>query len=36
MQALVYQLRTIWYKIRLFDMEKLQQFLIPQAPTFGK
>lgn len=34
MQALVYQLRTIWYKVSSFDVEKFGQFLNPQ-PAFS-
>jgi hypothetical protein len=32
MQALVARLRTIWYKLNLFDIEKMSQFLNP-APS---
>jgi len=34
LQALVYQLRTIWYNIGSFDVEKIQEFLNPQ-PAFA-
>lgn len=33
MQALVSELRQIWHKVNLFDIQKMQEFLNPQ-PAF--